>query len=59
LAESSYETYFLQVGFDMTPGDETQLSEMLRMKLEKHLEDLTHISNQARKEYALEKVCTP
>ena len=40
----------------MTPSSGTALSEMLRMKLEKHLEELTHISNQARKEYALEKV---
>uniref|UniRef100_H2YSE0 AAA+ ATPase domain-containing protein n=1 Tax=Ciona savignyi TaxID=51511 RepID=H2YSE0_CIOSA len=44
-----------RVGFDMTPGPTTPLSEVLKMKLEKHLDDLTLISNQARKEYALEK----
>jgi len=40
----------------MTPDSNTNLSSMLQMKLEKHLEGLTDISNQARKEYALEKV---
>ncbi|XP_076804480.1 dynein axonemal heavy chain 3-like isoform X3 [Clavelina lepadiformis] len=48
----------LKVGYDMTPSSGTALSEMLRMKLEKHLEELTHISNQARKEHALEKALT-
>ena len=46
----------LQVNVDMTPGTHSTLSSMLQMKLEKHLEGLTDISNQARKEYALEKV---
>ena len=48
--------FTLQVNVDMTPGTHSTLSSMLQMKLEKHLEGLTDISNQARKEYALEKV---
>ena len=45
-----------QVGFNITPEDDTPLSKMLQLKLEKNLEPLTQVSNQARKEYALEKV---
>nr|XP_039250666.1 dynein heavy chain 3, axonemal-like [Styela clava] len=47
-----------QAGFSITPKEDTALSGMLGMGLEKHLENLTHISNQARKEYALEKALT-
>ncbi|XP_071960977.1 dynein axonemal heavy chain 3-like [Antedon mediterranea] len=44
-----------KVGFDMTPSPETPLIERLQMGLEKNLEDLSEISSQASKEYALEK----
>nr|XP_026694595.1 dynein heavy chain 3, axonemal isoform X2 [Ciona intestinalis] len=47
-----------RIGFDMAPKPNTPLSEILKLKLERHLDDLTHISNQARKEYALEKALT-
>ncbi|XP_038073730.1 dynein heavy chain 3, axonemal-like isoform X4 [Patiria miniata] len=44
-----------KAGFNMTPTKETPLLEMLQMGLEKYLEDLTEISSQASKEFALEK----
>ncbi|XP_030856161.1 dynein heavy chain 3, axonemal-like [Strongylocentrotus purpuratus] len=44
-----------KVGFNMTPQDDTPLVEMLQMGLEKYLEDLSEISSQASKEYAMEK----
>ncbi|XP_022099330.1 dynein heavy chain 3, axonemal-like isoform X3 [Acanthaster planci] len=44
-----------KVGFNMTPTKETPLLEMLQMGLEKYLDDLSEISSQASKEYALEK----
>ncbi|XP_033114673.1 dynein heavy chain 3, axonemal-like isoform X5 [Anneissia japonica] len=44
-----------KVGFDITPLPDTPLIERLQMGLEKNLEDLTEISSQASKEYALEK----
>ena len=47
-----------QVGFDITPGPETPLIEMLEMELEKYLEPLGEISSQASKEFALENVST-
>ena len=40
----------------MTPQEDTPLVEMLQMGLEKYLEELTEISSQASKEYAMEKV---
>ena len=40
----------------MSPQENTPLSEVLQMGLEKYLDDLTAISSQASKEFALEKV---
>ncbi|XP_071486244.1 dynein axonemal heavy chain 3-like [Diadema antillarum] len=47
-----------KVGFNMTPQEDTPLVEMLQMGLEKYLEDLSEISSQASKEYAMEKALT-
>ncbi|XP_041348477.1 dynein heavy chain 3, axonemal-like isoform X2 [Gigantopelta aegis] len=44
-----------KVGFIMTPQEQTPLSEVLQMGLEKYLDELTAISSQASKEFALEK----
>ncbi|XP_032895202.1 dynein heavy chain 3, axonemal-like [Amblyraja radiata] len=44
-----------KVGFSITPEESTSLSDILQLGLEKHLEDLSHISSQASKEYTLEK----
>ncbi|XP_059151071.1 dynein axonemal heavy chain 3-like [Physella acuta] len=43
------------VGFNVTPKPDTPLQEILQLGLEKYLDDLTGISSQASKEYALEK----
>ena len=40
----------------MKPQPETPLVEILGMSLEKYLDELTEISSQASKEFALEKV---
>uniref|UniRef100_UPI00398E963E dynein axonemal heavy chain 3-like n=1 Tax=Pristiophorus japonicus TaxID=55135 RepID=UPI00398E963E len=44
-----------KVGFSITPQESTSLMDILQLGLEKYLEDLSHISSQASKEYALEK----
>ncbi|XP_066284547.1 dynein axonemal heavy chain 3-like isoform X3 [Branchiostoma lanceolatum] len=44
-----------RVGFNIAPEQETPLSEVLQMGLEKYVEELAEISSQAAKEYALEK----
>ena len=44
-----------QVGYDITPTEETPLCETLSYGLEKHIEQLEEISGVASKEYALEK----
>ncbi|XP_078409866.1 dynein axonemal heavy chain 3-like [Cetorhinus maximus] len=44
-----------KVGFIITPHESTSLMDVLQLGLEKYLEDLSHISSQASKEYALEK----
>ncbi|XP_078276213.1 dynein axonemal heavy chain 3-like [Rhinoraja longicauda] len=44
-----------KVGFSITPEESTSLSDILQLGLEKHLENLSHISSQASKEYTLEK----
>ena len=46
----------LQAGFNVKPNEDTPLSELLQLSLEKHLDELSLISSQASKEYALEKV---
>ena len=53
--------FCVQVGFDMQPTAETPLLEVLKLGLEKYLDELSAISSQASKEYALEKVsqCYP
>lgn len=43
------------VGFSLKPTEETPLSEVLQMGLEKHLDALSEVSTQASKEFALEK----
>ena len=45
----------LQVGYDITPTEETPLCETLSFGLEKHLDALEEISGVASKEHALEK----
>ena len=40
----------------MRPDEDTPLMEVLGLGLEKYLDELTEISSQASKEYALEKV---
>lgn len=45
-----------QVGFNMTPSEETPLQEILKLELDKYLDVLQEISSQASKEFALEKV---
>ena len=47
---------YLQAGFNVKPNEDTPLSELLQLSLEKHLDELSLISSQASKEYALEKV---
>eukprot|EP00062_Callorhinchus_milii_P022724 gi/632980863/ref/XP_007907272.1/ PREDICTED: dynein heavy chain 3, axonemal-like [Callorhinchus milii] len=44
-----------KVGFNITPQESTSLMEVLQLGLEKHLEELSQISSQASKQYALEK----
>ncbi|XP_023932407.1 dynein heavy chain 3, axonemal [Lingula anatina] len=44
-----------KVGFQITPTEETPLQEMLGLGLEKFLDELTEVSSQASKEFALEK----
>ncbi|XP_062929153.1 dynein axonemal heavy chain 3-like [Mobula hypostoma] len=44
-----------KVGFRITPEENTSLSDILQLGLERHLEDLSDISSQATKEYSLEK----
>lgn len=44
-----------QVGFSIAPQESTSLSEILQLGLEKHLEELSQVSVQAGKEYALEQ----
>ncbi|XP_038666815.1 dynein heavy chain 3, axonemal-like [Scyliorhinus canicula] len=44
-----------KVGFSITPHESSSLMDILQLGLEKYLEDLSHISSQASKEYALEK----
>ncbi|GAB1598116.1 dynein heavy chain 3, axonemal-like [Argonauta hians] len=44
-----------KVGFDITPKEDTPLSEILKLDLERYLEDLSSISSQANKEFSLEK----
>ncbi|XP_077987554.1 dynein axonemal heavy chain 3-like isoform X2 [Glandiceps talaboti] len=55
LKERHWETMSEKVGFNMKPKDDTPLIDMLQMDLDKYLEDLSEISSQASKEYALEK----
>ena len=45
-----------KVGFNIAPKMDTPLSEMLALGLERYVDELTEISSQASKEYALEKV---
>lgn len=45
-----------KVGFALKPTDETPLQEVLKLSLDKFLDELAQISGQASKEYALEKV---
>ncbi|XP_064633532.1 dynein axonemal heavy chain 3-like isoform X2 [Lineus longissimus] len=47
-----------KVGFDISPKKDTPLFEVLQMNLEKYLDDLSEISSQASKEFALEKALT-
>ncbi|MGH0174121.1 UNVERIFIED_CONTAM: hypothetical protein FKN15_009257 [Acipenser sinensis] len=42
------------VGFSIAPQESTSLHEILQLGLEKHLEELSQVSVQAGKEYALE-----
>ncbi|XP_052828077.1 dynein axonemal heavy chain 3 [Octopus bimaculoides] len=44
-----------KVGFDITPQEDTPLSEILKLDLERYLDELSAISSQANKEFALEK----
>ncbi|XP_041110137.1 dynein heavy chain 3, axonemal-like isoform X2 [Polyodon spathula] len=44
-----------KVGFSIAPQETTSLSEILQLGLEKHLEELSQVSVQAGKEYALEQ----
>ncbi|CAI9716307.1 dynein heavy chain 3, axonemal-like isoform X2 [Octopus vulgaris] len=44
-----------EVGFDITPQEDTPLSEILKLDLERYLDELSAISSQANKEFALEK----
>ncbi|CAH2277605.1 Hypothetical predicted protein [Pelobates cultripes] len=44
-----------KVGFNIIPHEGISLQEVLQLGLEKYLDDLSHISSQASKEYALEK----
>ena len=44
-----------QVGYDITPTEETPLAETLSYGLEKHIDQLEEISGVASKEYGLEK----
>ena len=46
----------LKVGYNIAPKIDTPLSEMLALGLERYVDELTEISSQASKEYALEKV---
>ena len=46
----------LKVGYNIAPKMDTPLSEMLALGLERYVDELTEISSQASKEYALEKV---
>lgn len=45
-----------KVGYNIAPKIDTPLSEMLALGLERCVDELTEISAQASKEYALEKV---
>ena len=51
-----YSLVYFQTGFSLKPSEDTPLKDFLEMSLEKYLDDLTQISSQASKEYALEKV---
>lgn len=46
----------VQAGFDIQPQEDTPLLDVLQLGLEKYLDQLTEISSQASKEFALEKV---
>ena len=50
-------SHLIQVGYNIAPKLDTPLSEMLALGLERYVDELTEISLQASKEYALEKVC--
>lgn len=41
----------------MAPNETTPLAEVLHLGLERYLDELSAISSQANKEFALEKVC--
>ena len=43
------------MGFDIAPNDETPLMDVLQLNLDKFLDELSEISGQASKEFALEK----
>ncbi|XP_070559259.1 dynein axonemal heavy chain 3-like isoform X5 [Ptychodera flava] len=55
IKERHWDAMSEKVGFNMKPAEDTPLIDMLQMDLEKYLEDLSEISSQASKEYALEK----
>lgn len=50
------QNFISQVGYNIAPKIDTPLSEMLALGLERYVDELTEISSQASKEYALEKV---
>ncbi|ELT89912.1 hypothetical protein CAPTEDRAFT_157693, partial [Capitella teleta] len=54
IKDRHWEMMSVKVGFNLKPNDDTPLSDMLEMNLEKYLDEMTEISSQASKEYALQ-----
>eukprot|EP00795_Rhopilema_esculentum_P000293 gene293-9945_t len=55
IKQRHWEQMSLKVGYNIAPKIDTPLSEMLALGLERYVDELTEISSQASKEYALEK----
>ena len=55
LRERHWQQLSDEVGFDITPDEDTTLAKLLEMNLDEHLERFEAISEGASKEFSLEK----